>query len=99
MKRLMIVSSDCHWSPTSVELAKEWGPGRIRVNALNPGSIPIGRTEQEQLALSAADGMIDRISMRRLGRVSELVDAAVFLASDESSYISGQLISVDGGRF
>jgi NAD(P)-dependent dehydrogenase (short-subunit alcohol dehydrogenase family) len=61
--------------------------------------VPKGRTEQEQLALSAADGMIDRISMRRLGRVSELVDAAVFLASNESSYISGQLISVDGGRF
>jgi NAD(P)-dependent dehydrogenase (short-subunit alcohol dehydrogenase family) len=66
---------------------------------LNPGSIPIGRSEEEQMALSRTDGMIERISMGRLGRMSELVDAAVFLASDESSYISGQLISVDGGRF
>jgi NAD(P)-dependent dehydrogenase (short-subunit alcohol dehydrogenase family) len=80
-------------------MAWEWGPGGVRVNALNPGSIPIGRTAAEQVAMTSKGGMLDRIAMQRLGELRELVDVAVFLASDESSYVSGQLLSVDGGRF
>jgi NAD(P)-dependent dehydrogenase (short-subunit alcohol dehydrogenase family) len=79
-------------------MAREWGPHGIRVNAINPGTIVHGegdlvRREAERL------GVLERVSLGRLGEPEEVVGAALFLASDEAGYVSGQLLSVDGGRF
>lgn len=74
--------------------AKELAPDNIRVNAIAPGMIDtdmfrsIGETKiQENL---------DKIKMGRLGNPSEIANACVFLASDLSSYVSGQILGVDG---
>lgn len=76
--------------------AKELAPYGITVNAIAPGSIntpltTVGRTE-EQLKES-----ITKIPLGRRGRADELAGAAVFLASDESSFVTGATIDVNGG--
>jgi NAD(P)-dependent dehydrogenase (short-subunit alcohol dehydrogenase family) len=79
-------------------MAKEWGPFNIRANSLNPGSIASPGREEEMQGMVERLGIAERISMRRVGRQREVLGTAVFLASDASSYISGQLINIDGGR-
>jgi NAD(P)-dependent dehydrogenase (short-subunit alcohol dehydrogenase family) len=79
-------------------MAKEWGPHNIRANCLNPGSISKPGAEDEMQAMVEKLGIAERISMRRVGRQSEVLGTAVFLASDASSYISGQVLNIDGGR-
>ncbi len=71
----------------------------IRVNAIGPGFVETpmtaaGRASDERLA-----GMIAMTPMGRLGRPEEIADAALFLSSDESSYITGQIIFPAGGMF
>jgi NAD(P)-dependent dehydrogenase (short-subunit alcohol dehydrogenase family) len=80
-------------------MAKEWGSKGIRANSLNPGPIASRDNEEEMRSLAERYGVLQRTSMGRVGQSPELIDAAVFLASDEASYISGQLLSVDGGFF
>jgi len=80
-------------------MAREWGKGGIRANAFNPGSIVTGDNEETLMRRARETGVLDRISLGRLGRTSECVSAAIYLASDESSFTSGQLINIDGGRF
>ena len=79
-------------------LAREVGPDGIRVNAVMPGAI---RTEQEvALGFDEADLKLlsaERQCIARRGFADDLTGAFVFLASDESSFISGQVINVDGG--
>ncbi|MGE3442628.1 MAG: SDR family NAD(P)-dependent oxidoreductase [Acidimicrobiia bacterium] len=79
-------------------MAKEWGPFNIRANCLNPGSIAAPGREEEIQAMTEKLGIAERISLRRVGRQSEVLDTALFLASDASSYISGQVFNIDGGR-
>jgi NAD(P)-dependent dehydrogenase (short-subunit alcohol dehydrogenase family) len=79
-------------------MAKEWGPFNIRANCLNPGSIASPGREEEMQGMVERLGIAERISMRRVGRQQEVLGTAVFLASDASSYISGQVINIDGGR-
>jgi NAD(P)-dependent dehydrogenase (short-subunit alcohol dehydrogenase family) len=79
-------------------MAKEWGPDNIRANCLNPGSIARPGGEEQMQAMVERLGIADRISMRRVGRQHEVLATALFLASDASSYISGQVINIDGGR-
>lgn len=43
------------------------------------------------------DGIVSQIPLKRMGQVSDIADAAVFLVSDRASYITGQVLSVDGG--
>lgn len=79
-------------------LAREIGPDGIRVNAIMPGAI---RTEQE-IALGFDEAELELLSaqrqcIQRRGFADDLAGAFVFLASDESSFISGQVINVDGG--
>lgn len=74
--------------------AKELAPRGIRVNAIAPGMIDTDMMRsigEKHLAVH-----LNNIPMGRLGRPEEIANTAVFLASDMSSYISGQVISVDG---
>ena len=77
--------------------AKELAPWRIRVNAVAPGSID---TEMFYTMSDAAiQKSIDAIGMKRLGRPEEVAKAILFLASDLSSYITGEIIGVNGGLY
>ena len=77
-------------------LAVEWAPRGVRVNAVAPG---VFVTDLNRAMLDSPRGqeMIARTPMKRYGRVEELVGAAVFLASDASAFVTGQLVAVDGG--
>ncbi|MBO7416895.1 MAG: SDR family oxidoreductase [Bacteroidaceae bacterium] len=77
-------------------LAKELGPLGIRVNSIAPGPIETEMIHQYK------DEMLERLAsesaLRRLGKKEEIANVALFLASDKSSYINGEIIKVDGGR-
>ena len=78
------------------DLAQQWtGRKGIRVNALAPGFFPSEMTEQYPDGYLEA--MMVRVPAGRAGDPAELVAAAVFLASDASSYVTGVLLPVDGG--
>lgn len=78
-------------------LAIEWGPRGVNVNAIMPG---VFRTPLNQELLDGtARGreFLMRTPLRRFGQLEELVGAAVFLASEAASFVTGQVIAVDGG--
>lgn len=82
-------------------LAIDHGPQGIRVNSVNPGDTDTGmlRDEARQLAEST-DAFLAEASdrpLRRMGKPSEIADSVVWLASDESSFVTGAAIVVDGG--
>jgi NAD(P)-dependent dehydrogenase (short-subunit alcohol dehydrogenase family) len=78
------------------DLAQQWtGRKGIRVNALAPGFFESEMTDQYPEGY--LDQMMFRVPMGRKGEGRELVAAAIFLASDASSYITGVLLPVDGG--
>ncbi|HUD29272.1 MAG TPA: SDR family oxidoreductase [Novosphingobium sp.] len=80
-------------------MAREWGPRGIRANALQPGLVATaGNFEELEVAVRKA-GLLERTSLGRLGSNKDCLGAAIFLASDESAFVSGQRICVDGGRF
>lgn len=77
--------------------AKELAPMNIRVNAVAPGIIKTERFEELYEANGESiDQRISRIALGRLGTPQDVANAVSFLASDCSSYISGQIIGVDG---
>lgn len=76
-------------------LAKELGPSNIRVNAITPGIID---TEMnDHLSLEEKQAFIDGLPIERMGKVLDVANLAVFLASEKASYITGAIIPVDGG--
>jgi NAD(P)-dependent dehydrogenase (short-subunit alcohol dehydrogenase family) len=78
--------------------ASEYGHKGIRINAVSPGVIRTPGVEkyfEEQPKI--AEGLKHAAVMRRLGEPSEIAEAVFFLASDRASFITGQLLSVDGG--
>ncbi|HEY0255037.1 MAG TPA: SDR family oxidoreductase [Kofleriaceae bacterium] len=81
--------------------AAELGPRRIRVNALSPGAIetPLwGKLGLPEDALKAAGEQVtSQIPLARWGKADEIAEAALFLASDASSYVNGAELQVDGG--
>jgi len=79
---------------TSIALA----PHGIRVNAIGPGSIMTGMLQSVVNDKAAMARVMSRTPMGRVGEPSEIAAIAVFLASDESSYVTGQTIYADGGR-
>ena len=75
-------------------LARELGPKGIRVNAVAPG---ITETDMMKAVPKAViDPLIAEIPLRRLGQPEDIANAFLFLASDEASYITGNILSVDG---
>lgn len=77
-------------------LATEWATQGVTVNAIAPGIFP---TDLNRDLLDSPRGqeLLIRTPMKRFGKVEEVVGAAVYLASDESSFTTGQIVSVDGG--
>jgi NAD(P)-dependent dehydrogenase (short-subunit alcohol dehydrogenase family) len=78
-------------------LAAEWAAQRIRVNGIGPGYFRTALTEAFYADAGWQQDMLRKIPLRRFGRLDELGGAAVFLASDAASYITGQILYVDGG--
>ena len=79
-------------------MALEWAKDNIQVNCLAPGFMHTPLTEQGLWGdLHRKQWLLDRIPMRRPGKPDELVGAALLLASEGSSYLTGQIINVDGG--
>jgi NAD(P)-dependent dehydrogenase (short-subunit alcohol dehydrogenase family) len=76
-------------------LAEEWGPEGVRANAILPGGI--AATSSVPIPEATAEKIAAQIPLRRLGTADEVADAALFLASDAASYVTGALLAVDGG--
>jgi NAD(P)-dependent dehydrogenase (short-subunit alcohol dehydrogenase family) len=79
----------------TVVAAIELGPRGIRVNCVAPGCIEIERTRHESPDYAATWSPLT--PLRRVGRVEDVADAAVFIASDAAKFITGQTLYVDGG--
>ncbi|HWS90066.1 MAG TPA: glucose 1-dehydrogenase [Pyrinomonadaceae bacterium] len=78
-------------------LAVEWAQGGVNVNAIAPG---VFRTKMNEHLLDGTERgreFLLRTPMGRFGKVEELAGAAVFLASDASSFVTGEILAVDGG--
>ena len=79
-------------------LAAEWGPHNIRVNSISPTSVETRMGLQlRQLNPARFERCDARIPLRRNAQVDDIADAAVFLASDRASYITGRDLLIDGG--
>ena len=76
-------------------IAQEMGPKGIRANSIAPGFIETAMTAQ--LSEEIREEWKKKIPLRRGGQVEDIANVATFLASDLSSYVSGQVIQVDGG--
>ena len=82
-------------------LAAEWGPHQIRVNALAPtvfrSALTAWMYEDDDRGRATREGMLARIPLGRLAEPEDLTGALVFLLSDASSFITGQVLYLDGG--
>lgn len=76
-------------------LARELGSRGIRVNAVAPGWIETAMTDS--LPEAVREAILKQIPLGRLGNADDVAGAVVFLCSDEASYITGQVLTVDGG--
>ncbi len=79
------------------QMALEWGPSRIRCNAVAPGLIDAGMSEAIYADADIRAQRAGRVPLRRLGRAEEVAAAVLFLLSDEAAYITGTELLVDGG--
>jgi gluconate 5-dehydrogenase len=78
-------------------LATEWAARGIRVNGIGPGYFRTTLTESFYADQRWQTQMLEKIPLRRFGKLDDLSGAAVFLCSDAASYITGQVLYVDGG--
>jgi 3-oxoacyl-[acyl-carrier protein] reductase len=76
-------------------LAKEIGSRNITVNAIAPGFVPTALTEV--LSEEMMQSVVSNTPLGRLGTVEDVANAVLFLASDEAAFITGQVLTVDGG--
>ncbi|MCM2390979.1 SDR family NAD(P)-dependent oxidoreductase [Streptomyces albipurpureus] len=79
------------------QLAVEWGPRGIRCNVVAPGVIDTPMTTVSGTP-EIFDQVLQRIPARRLGSAEEVAQVCLFLASEQSSYVNGTVIAVDGGQ-
>ncbi|MFI7702103.1 SDR family NAD(P)-dependent oxidoreductase [Nonomuraea sp. NPDC049480] len=77
--------------------ALHWATRGVRVNSVHPGFIETPLSRKLWRGTSRLDAMIGNTPMGRLGRTGEVADAVLFLASDESSFVTGSELYVDGG--
>ena len=83
------------------QLAHELGPSGITVNCVAPGFVRCNPTTERQWESYGKEGqerLVDSIATRRLGRPEDIAHAVLFFASDYASWVTGQTLSVDGGR-
>jgi 3-oxoacyl-[acyl-carrier protein] reductase len=83
------------------QLGHELGPFGITVNAIAPGFVrsnPTTERQWEAMGEEAQARLVDSIAMRRLGTPEDIVHGVLFFASEFASWITGQVLSVDGGR-
>ncbi len=83
------------------QLAHELGPAGITVNSVAPGFVLSNPATERQWDTYGADGqqaMLARIATRRLGTPADIAHAVLFLASESTGWITGQVLSVDGGK-
>ena len=78
-------------------LAVEYAPFGIRVNALAPGFIETALTERVLRNPLIAKSLIDKTPLRRFGTAGEVAGAALFFATDDSAFVTGAELAVDGG--
>jgi NAD(P)-dependent dehydrogenase (short-subunit alcohol dehydrogenase family) len=90
----------------TVGLAAAYGPHGIRINGINPGGTMTGRVKQGLEAEAKMTGLAEaellerqqaRIPLRRLGTPEEVASVALFLASEQASYVTGAIVPMDGG--
>lgn len=77
------------------QLASEFGPDGIRVNGLSPGLIDTDRDE----TFAGHEQIIEATPLQRMGTKQEIADVCCFLASDSASFMTGQVIHVNGGSY
>ncbi len=83
------------------QLAHELGPFGITVNNIAPGFVRSNPTTEKQWQAMGADGQEDllrNIAMRHLGTPDDIANAVMFFASEQAAWITGQVLSVDGGK-
>lgn len=83
------------------QLAHELGQFGVTVNSVAPGFVRSNPSSEKQWASYGAEGqkaMLGRIATRRLGKVEDISNAVLFLASEQASWITGQTLPVDGGK-
>ncbi|MGG5810289.1 SDR family NAD(P)-dependent oxidoreductase [Falsiroseomonas sp. CW058] len=82
------------------QLSRELGPHGITVNSVAPGFVlsnPASIAQFESYGEAGKKAMIEGIAMRRLGRVEDIANGVLFFASPQAGWITGQILSVDGG--
>jgi NAD(P)-dependent dehydrogenase (short-subunit alcohol dehydrogenase family) len=78
-------------------LAVEWAHAGVTVNAIAPGYVPTALNAGALASERFSNHLLQRIPMARLGTPEEIAAVAVFLASDQASYITGHVLATDGG--
>ena len=97
LAELDYVSSKAAIVGATKSLAIELGNYNIRVNAIAPGIIETDMTNS--INNNYKNSIIDKLIINRPGRTNEIANGVVFLASDKASYITNQIVRIDGGKF